>query len=114
MSLAFAKISILFLYMRIMLHGPQRIANYVLLGVVVACNVWVFISNFIHCIPLEALWNPEVKGTCLGVDVTISNSVLHIVTDFFIFLLPIPALAKLNINRNQKIGLLVVFSLGFL
>lgn len=114
MSLAFAKVSIMFLYMRIMVHGPQRIANYVLLGVIVACNVWVFINNFIQCIPLEAVWNPAVKGTCLGLAVTIGNSVLHIVTDFFIFLLPIPTLAKLKINQKQKIGLIFVFSLGFL
>jgi len=114
MSLAFAKVSILFLYMRILVYGPQRIANYVVLAIVIACNVWVFINQFIQCIPLEAVWNPEVKGTCLGLAVSIGNSVLHIITDFLIFLLPIPALAKLKINKKQKIGLLLVFSLGFL
>ncbi len=114
MSLAFAKLSIMFLYLRIMVHGPQRIANYVLLGIIVACNIWVFINNFIQCIPLEALWNDAVHGSCLGLSVTIGNSVLHIITDFFIFLLPIPTLIKLKINKKQKIGLVVVFSLGFL
>ncbi len=114
MSLALAKISIVFLYKRIMVCGPQRIANYALLGVVVACNVWVFISNFIQCIPLEAIWNPAVQGTCTSLSVNIGNSVLHIVTDFAIFILPIPSLIKLKIDKKQKIGLMVVFSLGFL
>ena len=114
MSLAFAKVSIMFLYMRIMVHGVQRTANYVLLGIIVACNIWVFIGQFIQCIPLRALWDPSVPGTCLGVAVNIGNSVLHIITDFFIFLLPIPTLLKLKINTKRKIGLIVVFSLGFL
>lgn len=114
MSLALAKLSILFLYMRIMTHGPNRIAVYVVLGIVVACNIWVFINNFIQCIPLESIWDPDVTGTCLGLAVTIGNSVLHIITDFFIFILPLPALAKLKINKKQKIGLILVFSLGFL
>lgn len=114
MSLAFTKLAILFLYMRFMVHGPQRIANYIVLGIVTACNVWVLINNFIQCIPLESLWNPNVQGTCLGLAVTIGNSVLHIITDFIMFVLPIPTLLKLKINTKQKMGLLVVFSLGFL
>ena len=114
MSLACAKFSILCLYMRLLVHGTQRIVNYVLLAFVVICNVWVFINQFIQCIPLQAVWDPNVKGTCLGLAVNIGNSVLHVVTDFFIFLLPIPALVKLRINKKQKIGLLIVFSIGFL
>ena len=114
MSLAFAKVSIIFLYMRVMTHGVQRIATYVLLGIIVACNIWAVISQFVQCIPIEANWNPAVQGTCLGLVVGKVNSILHIVTDFFIFLLPIPTLLKLKINMKQKIGLVGVFSLGFL
>ncbi len=114
MSLAFTKLAILFLYMRFMLHGLQRIANYIMLGIIIVCNIWVFINNFIQCIPLESLWNPDIKGTCLGIFVTIGNSILHIITDFIMFLLPIPIVVKLKINTKQKIGLLLVFSLGFL
>jgi hypothetical protein len=113
MSLAFAKISILFLYMRIMTQGTQRTANYVVLAIVMACNIWVFIGSFIQCIPLQALWDPEVKGTCLGLGVTLGNSIMHIITDFVIFALPLPTLAKLKLHKRQKIGLLLVFSLGF-
>ncbi|KAK3896661.1 hypothetical protein C8A05DRAFT_20412 [Staphylotrichum tortipilum] len=112
-SLAIAKISILFLYMRVMVHGAQRIAIYVVLGIVMVCNIWVFISNFIQCTPLQALWDHEVKGTCMGIAVTLGNSIMHIITDFIVFTLPIPTLAKLKIHRKQKIGLMVVFSIGF-
>ncbi len=113
-SLALAKVSIIFLYMRVMTHGVQRIAVYVLLGVIVVCNVWAVISQLIQCIPIEANWNPNVQGTCFGLVLGKSSSILHIVTDFFIFVLPIPTLLTLKIHKKQKIGLLAVFSLGFL
>lgn len=43
----------------------------------------------------------------------LGNTIIHIITDFMIFLLPIPVLARLSLHRKQKIGLLCVFSLGF-
>jgi hypothetical protein len=92
----------------------MRIANYTVLAVVMVCNLWVFISTFISCIPLEAVWNPAVKGKCLGVANSLSNTIVHIVTDFVIFVLPLPVLLKLKMNLKRKIGLVLVFSLGFL
>jgi len=114
MSLSFTKMSILFLYLRVMVHGPMRIINLVVLGIVVVCNIWSFISNFVSCIPLEAGWDSSIQGTCLGVAVSLANSVIHVITDFIIFLLPLPVILKLKINKKQKIGLVAVFSLGFL
>jgi hypothetical protein len=46
--------------------------------------------------------------------VTLGNSIMHIITDFIIFALPLPVLVKLRINKKQKVGLIAVFSLGFL
>jgi hypothetical protein len=84
------------------------------LAIVIACNVWVFISQFIQCIPLSSIWDPAVPGKCIGLAVPLGNSILHIVTDFIIIALPLPALIKLKMNARRKIGLVMVFSLGFL
>jgi len=46
--------------------------------------------------------------------IPLGNSVLHVLTDFMIFLLPIPALVNLRVPRRAKVALLGVFSLGFL
>jgi hypothetical protein len=113
LSLAFTKTSILILYTRILVHGAWRIANLMVLGIVIACNIWVLIAAFIRCIPLNAAWDPTVKGWCLGLAATRGNSILHIITDFMIFVLPLPALINLNIQVKQKIGLVLVFCLGF-
>ncbi len=113
-SLGITKMSILCLYMRVMVYGAPRIAVYVVLGFTMMCNSWVLVASFIQCIPLEALWDSDVEGSCLGNAVTIGSSIIHIITDFIIFALPIPTLASLRIHRRQKIGLLGVFSIGFL
>ncbi|KAK1753616.1 hypothetical protein QBC47DRAFT_415394 [Echria macrotheca] len=113
-SLGFTKLSILFLYMRILVHGTRmRLANYIVMGTVVACNIWIFITSFINCIPLEATWDLSVQGKCLGLASALGNSIIHILTDFIIFALPLPVVVSLRIHRKQKIALMAVFCLGF-
>ncbi|EAQ93100.1 hypothetical protein CHGG_01335 [Chaetomium globosum CBS 148.51] len=41
------------------------------------------------------------------------NAAGNIITDIVIFVLPLPALCRLNLRRGQKLALLGVFSLGF-
>jgi len=114
LSLTCTKISILVLYSHIMQHGFMRIANYVLLGLVTATSIWVIVSQFITCIPLQKTWDPMVPGTCLNiVEVGKANSILHILTDFAIFSLPLPIIIPLKMHWKQKVGLLFVFALGF-
>jgi len=115
MSLACTKVSILVLYLRILTTGPIRIANIVVLTIVMICNIWVFVGMFVGCIPLAKTWDPSIPGTCLPqISVTLGNSILHVITDFIIFALPLPVLVKLNMNIKQKVALILVFSLGFL
>ena len=113
-SLAFTKLSVLVLYLHILVRGPLRVANYVVLAIVVVCNLWIFVNTFISCIPLKKNWEDNVPGTCIGRPIIWGNSILHVITDFMIFSLPLPALFRLKINPRQKIALLFVFSLGFL
>ena len=43
------------------------------------------------------------------------QSVINVVTDFYVLLLPIPRLVKLQVSRRRQIGLLLTFlsGLGF-
>lgn len=92
----------------------MRRANYALLGLVMLCNIWALIAQFIQCVPLQALWDPRIEGWCLGLTTVLGNAILHIITDFMIFLLPMPVLVKLKLRKKQKILLVGVFALGFL
>ncbi|KAJ4294684.1 hypothetical protein N0V88_004914 [Collariella sp. IMI 366227] len=110
LSLAFTKMAILLLYMRILIVGYVRLASYVVLAAVVICNVWVLVSLLLQCIPLQAAWDLNVKGWCFPPELTgLINSVLHVITDFAIFALPIPALSTLKMARNQKICVIALF-----
>lgn len=71
------------------------------------------VVSFATCVPLEAAWDKRVEGKCLGLVVQLGNSVLNIVTDFAIFLLPLPSIVGLRMHWRRKAGLLLVFALGF-
>jgi hypothetical protein len=83
------------------------------LALVTACSTWVFITSFIDCIPLQAVWDKTIAGKCLPLPVKIGNSYAHIITDFMIFFLPLPFVVRLRLGRRQKAGLLLVFCVGF-
>ena len=61
------------------------------------------------------MWNHNIQGAwCFG-DVRItSNNIMHAITDFMVFVLPLPAAWKLKIHWKEKVALIGVFSLGFL
>jgi hypothetical protein len=112
-SLSCTKISILLLYRRFLSLGWARICNTIVLAIVVACSIWVIITSFIDCIPLAAVWDKTIEGKCIDLRVKIGNSYAHIITDFIIFVLPIPFVVSLKLASRQKIGLMLVFCLGF-
>lgn len=113
-SLSCTKISILLLYRRFLLVGWARIGSNVVLVIVALCSIWVIITSFIDCIPLAAVWDKTIEGKCLSLPVKIGNSVAHVITDFMIFLLPIPFVVSLRLRNRHKIGLMLVFCAGFL
>ncbi|KAK4156609.1 hypothetical protein C8A00DRAFT_12471 [Chaetomidium leptoderma] len=112
-SLSCSKISILLLYRRFLILGWARICNNVVLAIVVACSIWVMITSLINCIPLRAVWDKTIEGKCLSLHVKYGSSYAHVITDFMIFVLPIPFVISLKLGRRQKIGLMLVFCVGF-
>ena len=112
-SLGLTKTSIVLLYRSILPPGPSRTANYILLALVIACNVFAVIMNFVTCIPLQALWDEDVQGRCMGPAISLVLAIGNIVTDFMIFTLPLPTIVRLKMHWKKKAGLILVFGLGF-
>ncbi|CAI4214399.1 unnamed protein product [Parascedosporium putredinis] len=114
LSLCFSKISILFLYIRVLTYNYARRAAYILLAIVIIYNTLGFISSMTLCRPLRAYWDFTItEKKCHPVSFMWAAIGLHIGTDFLIFLLPMPVILGMNLPRGQKIGLVVVFALGF-
>ncbi|KAJ6781831.1 hypothetical protein PWT90_08777 [Aphanocladium album] len=112
--MAWTKLSVLLMYYRVF-HVPQ----FKRLVVAVGCFVfvWVITATFLFifiCVPTQKLWKPELPGHCISeMGVWVANGSSTILSDVAILLLPIPQIWKLNTGRSEKIGLTLVFGLGF-
>jgi hypothetical protein len=115
LALTFVKISILFLYVRAFTYPIVLVASKVLLGIVIVTHLWIIISVWTTCIPLDALWDLAKRPTayCHPFSVWWSHAGINITTDLLIFALPLTVLRKIRAPRRQKTALYFVFGLGF-
>ncbi|KAH6843371.1 hypothetical protein B0I37DRAFT_314683 [Chaetomium sp. MPI-CAGE-AT-0009] len=112
LSLCFTKVSILLLYLRVLTHEYIRKVTWGVLAIVVIYNTWAMGMYFTMCIPIEKMWNDALEGYCHPFQVWWALTYLHIITDFMIFLIPIPVVVTMTIPVRQRVGLLAVFTLG--
>lgn len=115
-SLVWSKLSVLLLYYRVFQFGYFKGAAY---GIGTLVTSWAIAATLISlflCTPMEKLWFPEVPGHCIStIVVRLMNSGVSILTDVMILCLPISAIWSLQQAAwTQKIGLTLVFALGFL
>lgn len=117
MALALSKISVLFFYLRIFPQKSVRIAVYVSMGLVaIPAVVFVFVQIF-QCYPLHYIWTgwhlQYYSKYCVNVhQMTYAAAGFSIFQDVLIIVVPLPTLFKLKLNRKQKIGIIIMFSLG--
>jgi hypothetical protein len=68
----------------------------------------------VSCIPVATIV-PSMAAKCLDtLPVWYFSSTMNIVTDFLIFVIPLPCVYNLTLRTNQKILIFSIFSLGFL
>lgn len=85
------------------------------LFVVVCVSLWTVLSSIFFCVPITKNWDRAVTGVCFSQGIAwFVNAALNILTDFAILILPLPILPKIKQSRRQKIGLYLIFALGFL
>lgn len=115
LSLWFSQTAILVLYLRIWTHPWMKRCTWALIAIITAYNIFVFVSIFTACIPLEAYWDFTVRAShCHPISVWLANTYLHIATDFLIYFLPMPIIFRLTLPRQQKALVFVLFAFGFL
>ncbi|OHF01677.1 CFEM domain-containing protein [Colletotrichum orchidophilum] len=112
--LLFAKLSLVVFYLRIFTVPKFRIAAYTLIGFLVIGQVIIGFLTIFSCHPIELFWNRDIHtGTCLDVNqLAYANSALAIIQDLLILALPIAMLPGLQMNRNKKISVAMIFLLG--
>lgn len=107
------KSSILLLYRRLFPGRHFHIVLWCVGGFVLSYSFAQSVVEVFECSPVNSLWNPQVKGKCINLSAElVASSVLNVVTDVFILVLPLPILWRLQISMERKLQLIGIFSLG--
>src|SRR3569833_1600038 len=115
LTLCMSKVSILLLYLHIFSFQWIRRVGQVVFAIVIISNIYMVLAVFPACIPLQTYWDIRItEKYCHPQSVRWANTALLMITDFLIFLLPLPVVWTLNVPRRQKYALLGIFGLGFL
>lgn len=73
------------------------------------------IGVIFQCVPITSAWVPSIAGQCLNkAAFWYSNGAIMIVFDTIMYIMPMIFTWSLQLPSNQKVGLRLVFALGFL
>ena len=114
-ALFLTKVSILFLYKRILSYTRGTIIVHSLLALVVTHFIFAIVTSVIFCLPVHANWDPTfAQPKCLSMDWVYVVTGLHMALDFTIVSIPLPMVISLQMTKRKKRAVYLVFSLGYL
>lgn len=101
-------------YLHIFSHLQYpRYYCYSLLVLVFGATVWCVFGIIFLCNPVQTYWNVSIDGRCMDAEHHFwSTSIIGIVIDWAIWILPMPVVGDLSLPKRQKWGLWAVFGLG--
>lgn len=110
MVVGLVKVSITWNMKRIFSVPGFQIAAYVVIACSIAWALQTMLVPIFLCAPISYNWDASVDGKCGDSMLAYTSvSVVDIVTDALVLLLPIKPLARLHIQKAYKIALLAVF-----
>ncbi|PVI04294.1 hypothetical protein DM02DRAFT_518948 [Periconia macrospinosa] len=115
LSVNLVKASILVQYRRVFAQASQITIRcaIILLFITFVCFAWGFFGALFLCTPVKRYWNLDIPGHCINAEHHFSStSIMGIVLDAAIWVLPLPVVGKLEIRGRQRVGLGVVFGIG--
>ncbi|KAF4120424.1 hypothetical protein GMORB2_3225 [Geosmithia morbida] len=116
MAIGMAKVVVATFLLRIVTAAWQRIFLWFCIGTMMFISVFLSISLFAQCTPVESIWNPllaDEKVCSLDLTtVAFVDCAYAAVMDFTLAIFPWIALHNLNIKRKEKIAICVSLSLG--
>lgn len=116
-ALVLVKISVTLMYRRIFVTRVMRIVTTTTLVFLFAWGPASIFSLAFICVPAEKFWDLSAEGQshCKPMlPIFLACSVTNMITDFFIFLVPLPSIWNLQLPLKQKIVLGFALCLGFL
>ena len=115
-AVLFPKLAILAIYLRIFTQKPHKIVCYVVAGLLIANWIGSTVAGFLTCAPFKYLWDKTIPGGyCFDINSYFRwASLVNIITDVIMLILPLPVIWKIQTTTNIKIGLTITFATGSL
>ncbi|MCJ1475444.1 hypothetical protein MMC13_004106 [Lambiella insularis] len=119
-GIAFVKISVCFFILRVLDRASQRLTQFLktLILFIVACHVAPLLLFVLQCRPLQAVWNPTVKGQCYSEHLTYTAAYVAIGKSFvaltFCAVIPIFVIFRLQMSLRTKVAISALMGLGVL
>lgn len=118
LTIFFAKMSLLLLYLRIFsLQKGVRLAVYIGTAAMLIVYFGTVICNLILCVPRpgEAWTSKSEVARCEPSRIVgYVQGAFSIISDVYIFILPIPVIWHLHLSKRKRYGVIGVFSTGLL
>ncbi|KAF2429363.1 hypothetical protein EJ08DRAFT_573853, partial [Tothia fuscella] len=118
-SACFTRLALLFFYYRLVQDsGMKWFRNMIHFTVFVSIStmlVLIFITIF-QCKPIYAFWTVPLprNSKCLDDGIlTLACGIANTIADLLVVLLPIPLIARLDIQPRRRVGAILLVSLGF-
>ncbi|KAF2008731.1 hypothetical protein BU24DRAFT_359618, partial [Aaosphaeria arxii CBS 175.79] len=110
------KMSLLIFYLRIFPDRKFRRRTYSVLALCCVTVVALVLACVFECQPISYAWDRwdgEHEGTCTHINAQgWANAGINIIFDIIIIALPLPQIYRLQISRERKIGIMIMFTLG--
>jgi hypothetical protein len=125
---AFAKVSILLFYHRLVqsTYSPRfRQAIWLVIAIVTVYSLVLFILYVTFCVPVSAIWKQydtawaaahklHCRSQSTGIGVAWGAGLMAVITDLMTAALPAWLFVRVRLSHRARIGLAVIFALGFL
>jgi hypothetical protein len=113
-AVAFPKLCIIVLYLRVFTNKYARFATWILIYVVGGTWIAYTVAACFQCRPFAFNWDKTIpEGKCFDVNAfALSSSVPNIVSDVAILLLPLRTILDLKVSLGKRIGLCLIFLTG--
>lgn len=111
------KLSVLVCYHAIFNQRGRAAQTAIWAGIVVCVMFYtvLFFCSLFYCNPIAKSYNPSLPGKCMSFTaLPWASGIFNVISDAYIFALPIPFVWSLKMRMEKKVRLLAVFGLGIL
>jgi hypothetical protein len=114
-SITFTKCSIIASYLRIFPDKNLRRILFAVAFVVISFWIASIFAIIFTCVPVQAAWDFSIQGKCFPVVTYFYvNAGFNIATDIILCLAPMPLLWAMNLPKQQRFIVSILFSIGLL